>query len=150
MFLDPSHFWFFIGLIILLVELITLSVILLFVALSCMTIGVVLFLNMVDPSDTLTQSIIFFGSIVLWYLALFVPMKKIKMFKLKKGHKNILDQRAEVLVEITRKKPGKVRWSGTKMNAVLSKNNLSSVIKKKAIVRIIAIDGDVLTVTSNP
>jgi membrane protein implicated in regulation of membrane protease activity len=149
MFLDPSYFWIVVGVIILVLELITMSVFLLFIGFAALTLGVLMFFDIITQEQDLLQVIIFFTSVIFWYIVLSFSLKKLKLRKIKNGEKNILDQRAEVISVIGKQKIGKVRWSGTKMKAILSKNNLSQKVEKGSIVRIISVDGDLLTVSNN-
>jgi membrane protein implicated in regulation of membrane protease activity len=147
--IDPAYFWFILGILVLVIEVFTFSVILLFVSFSLITVGGFLFFGFVDYDDKVMQSVVFFASIFFWFIALWVPIKKIKMLQLKKGYKNIIDQKAQVIGVLQKGKIGNVKWSGVSMKATISDDNLSSQIDKGEIVKIISIEGNTLTVTNN-
>ena len=150
MFTDPSYYWFTAGILFLVIEVFTLSVILLFIGLAAITSGAALFFNIVSDDQIIVQLAIFLGSIILWYLALSIPIKKIKALKSKNNYHSILNQKAQTVTVLEKSKIGKVTWSGTRMKAVLSKNNINQKIDKNQPVRIVALEEDnTLVVTDN-
>lgn len=146
--LDPAYFWFICGIIIILLEMVIFSVILLFISLASITLGGFLFFDIVGGEDYVIQAVIFFSSIIIWYLILYIPVKKYKLFKPEKPYKDIVGHRAYVIGELEKGKIGKVKWSGTTMKAMLDDNNKDNKLDNDMVVKIVSIeDNNILKVT---
>ncbi len=147
--LDYLYYWFILGVIVLIVEIFTLSIVLLLTSFSLITVGGFLFFDFISDDNKIIQLVLFCSAILFWLAILWVPLNKIKKLQITKGYKNIIGQKAEVIDSLIIGKVGKVKWSGVLMMATLSKDSIKKEIPQKEYVTIVSIEGNILTVTSD-
>jgi len=117
--------WFIAAIILIGSELIAgFGVLFLFLlGLSALCVGFLTYSNHIDPHNLIAQLIIFLTLFIIFFILLWKPIKKIINQNANNKYQNIVGQKGEVISSaITKKKRGKIRWSGTEVNARLHKD----------------------------
>ncbi len=142
-------FWLVAGALFVLLEAVAVPGIgFLFAGFAAITTGGLIQAGLLSGEQYSFQIAIFLGSIVVWAAILWVPMKKFHHRNKVQSFSNIIGDTAVVYKDgLTKGKPGEVKWSGTIMSAVLSEKSALANIAEGEIVKIEAIEGNVLIVT---
>ena len=122
----------------------------LFVCLSAITIGGLLNLGILEQSSYAEQLSLFLAFVLIWAAILWIPLKNFSFKNKSKGFNNIVGDLVEVQSGIlTKNKIGKVKWSGTIIQARLDFDDKVESVEKGAGVYIKFIDGNVVTVATD-
>jgi membrane protein implicated in regulation of membrane protease activity len=133
--------WFIAAMILIGYELIAgFSLLFLFLlGLAALCVGFATHLGYVDPDSFTSQLIIFLTLFVVFFVLFWKPIKRIINQNANANYSNIVGQKAEVINGPITKKSGKVRWSGTEVNAILTKNDSLENLEAGETVEIIEI-----------
>ncbi len=141
--------WLLVGAVFFVLEAFAISGVgFLFAACGALTLGGLLAFGVLDPALSFWMQIAwFFGTTSLWALVLWKPIKH-WMRGSKHAYSNIIGTRAEVIEEdLEPGVLGKVRWSGTDMQARLVPGAIKEPVRVGAEVWIYETDGTVLLVS---
>lgn len=138
-------FWLVLGGMFILLEALALpGVGFLFAGLGAITVGGLLVFDVVDP-DFINTSTYFFIASAAWAALLWIPLNRYLKLGKDSQFSSIKGQEVEVIEnDIVKPKTGKVKWSGTVMQAKISKD---SKIKKIAVgetATVVASQGSIL------
>lgn len=134
--------WFAITLILIGYELIAgFSVVFLFLlGLAALCVGFSVYLGYVSPDDLVAQLIIFLTLFMVFFALFWKPIRRVINDNANAKYNNIVGQTAEVTgSSLTKDKLGKVRWSGTDVNARLDSNSEKNSVEVGEHVEIIEI-----------
>ncbi|PIR38081.1 MAG: hypothetical protein COV35_07525 [Alphaproteobacteria bacterium CG11_big_fil_rev_8_21_14_0_20_39_49] len=121
----------------------------LFEGLAAITVGGLINFDIINSNSYFEQFAYFFGLIFAWAAVLWYPLKKFRS-ESKGDFKNIVGDSAIVCGKtLDKRKTGKVKWSGTIMNARLFDGDEKESVEKDDEVYVREINGNVLTVTSD-
>jgi len=123
--LESYILWFIAAVILISYELVIgFSAIFLFLlGVSALCVGFLSHAEYIDPNNLSAQFIIFLTLFVMFFILLWKPIRKALYKKSGKTYQNIIGQKAEVIsAKITKKKFGKIKWSGTEVKAKLHKD----------------------------
>ena len=143
------EFWLiFGGALIILEVLLGATIILMFTGLGALTVAGLINYGVIDDKIIIDQFCVFFVSVLLWALILFKPLKGLmNNIKASSLNNNLVGQRAIVASQqITQDKTGVIKWSGTLVNAILSKESQHNHLKENSEVIITEINNNIFTV----
>lgn len=121
----------------------------LFAGLAALTVGGLLQFGVVDGSQYLLQAAIFLGTSFVWAAILWVPLQKFLKKQKNENFSNIVGDVATIYNSpLVKGKVGEVKWSGTIMQAVLSGSANVDKLDEGVLVKIIAVQGNILEVVS--
>lgn len=147
----PHVFWFMAAIVLIGYELIAgfNLLFLFFMGLSAVCLGFMTYYNFIDPNNLTAQLIIFLTLFTAFFIVFWKPIRKILNGKNHKQFQNIVGQHAEVISkDLTKKKIGKIRWSGTEVRAKLHEDSSLDNISKGDAVEIIEIKDNTFIVKS--
>jgi membrane protein implicated in regulation of membrane protease activity len=148
MLLSPSLVWLVIGIVAMLIEILAIipGIGLLFIGLAALSVGILVTTEMGATVGLIGQSVWFFGLTVVYAVLLWKPLKRWRISSAKgETYNNMVGDTAIVIENpLQQGIMGKVRWSGTIMNAKLHENGATAPLD--ATVKIIAVEGNILIV----
>lgn len=126
----PEARWMVFAVVLFLLEVLALPGIgFLFGGLGALTLGGLMAYQVLVPESVTLQIAYFFGFTCLWAAVLWVPFRKWSATRKRGGYNNILGSRALVVERpILPGQQGKVKWSGTVMNAELHKDDVKAEV----------------------
>ena len=140
--------WFILGVVLFIIDLMSLTIVLLFASLAALSVGLAIYLDLISQTDLQPQLITFFASYVFWGVVLYLPLKNLKT-KLKNngGYHDMIGSEASVEKDVASDaKDFQVKWSGTIMQARLDEEYKNTSLKKGELVEIVSVTGAKLKV----
>lgn len=140
--------WLILGVILFIIDLISLTIVLLFASLASLSVGLAIYLDFISQIDLQPQLITFFASYAFWGVVLYQPLRNLKT-KLKHtgGYHDMIGAEALIEKDVDSDiKDFQVKWSGTVMQARLDERYKNTPLKKGDLVEIVSITGAKLKV----
>lgn len=145
--LSTMTIWLFAGVFFLVLEALGLpGAGLLFAGLGALVAGILISMGLIGEADSLMQFIVFFLATGIWAAILWKPLQKFKTGRQEKKFNNIIGDTAVVGKVGLSDEGGRVKWSGTTMNAQLAKEAAGQSLAPGAKVIITDIEGTTLIV----
>jgi membrane protein implicated in regulation of membrane protease activity len=148
MILSPSLVWLIIGIAAMLVEILAIipGIGVLFMGLAALSVSILVATEMGADLSLVGQSAWFFGLTVVFAVVLWKPLKRWRISSAKgETYNNMVGDKAVVVENpLQQGVMGKVRWSGTVMNAKLHQDAVTATVD--ATVEIVAVEGNTLIV----
>ncbi len=119
----------------------------LFAGLGAIITGVVVEFGFISDTDTTMQGAVFLISTSIFAMLLWKKLKAWRVNPNAPQYSNILGTEASVIGSLKPGKKGQVKWSGTTMHARLQEGAVAE-LAEGAIVTVVAVDGNVLTVVA--
>lgn len=140
--------WLLLGVVLLVIDLISLTIVLLFASIAALSVGGAIYLNIISSTDLQPQLITFFTAYALWAIILFKPLKNLRTkLKTNGGYNDMIGSQAIVEKEISdASQEFTVKWSGTIMKAKLDESVKEPNLKQGDVVQIVSVKGALLTV----
>ncbi len=145
--LEPSAAWLLVSMIFLALEAFGASGVgFLFAALGALSAAILVKLGI--ATDFWAQGAWFLGASVVWAVALWKPLKNMHLKRGGQQYSNMIGGEAVVLgAGLHKHQMGKVRWSGTTMEARLDANAAQDFLPENTLVTIREVTGNTLIVT---
>lgn len=148
MLVSPSLVWLIIGIVAMLIEILAIipGIGLLFIGLAALSVSILVTTEMGATIGLIGQCVWFFGLTVAYAVVLWKPLKRWRLSSAKsETYNNMVGDKAVVLENpLQQGVMGKVRWSGTVMNAKLHQDGVTAAVD--ATVEIVAVEGNILIV----
>lgn len=142
-----AYLWMAAGAVLMFLEVMVLPGIgLLFTGLAAICVGIVIQLGMAASENVFVQAAWFFALTAAWAAILWKPMQRFRSGKTE-SYSNMVGESAEVTGGGLHKgRKGKVKWSGTIMNAELAADAGEASLEDGATVEIVKMEGITLIV----
>ena len=148
MLLSPSLVWLIIGIVAMLIEILAIipGIGLLFIGLAALSVSILVATEIGSTVGLIDQCVWFFGLTVVYAVVLWKPLKRWRLSSAKSETYNNMVGDTAIVIESSLQQGimGKVRWSGTIMNAKLHENAATAALD--TTVKIIAVEGNILIV----
>ncbi len=148
MILSPSLVWLIIGIVAMLIEILAIipGIGILFMGLAAFSVSILVATEMGAALSLVGQSAWFFGLTVVYAVVLWKPLKRWRISSAKGETYNNMVGDTAIVIENPLQQGiiGKVRWSGTVMNAKLHQDAVTATVD--ATVEIVAVEGNTLIV----
>jgi membrane protein implicated in regulation of membrane protease activity len=142
-----SQYWLIIGVLLIIADIFSLTIAMLFAGLASLTIGGLVHFDIIAQDNLYAQISLFFGTSFIWGIALWILVKKLKNKIYTNKYNDIIGSDAIVEDEFaTSQRDFNVKWSGTIMKARLETKNKEFKLRKGDRVMIVSIEGILLTV----
>ena len=145
MILSFSLVWLIIGIAAMLIEILAIipGIGILFMGLAALSVSILVSTEMGAGLSLVGQSAWFFGLTVVFAVVLWKPLKRWRISSAKsETYNNMVGDKAVVVENpLQQGVMGKVRWSGTVMNAKLHENITTAALD--ATVEIVAVEGNI-------
>ncbi|MFT6332212.1 MAG: hypothetical protein ACJAW3_000541 [Lentimonas sp.] len=139
--------WLILGVLLLLTEVFSSTVVLLFASLSALVVGGFIYFGVISEDNFNAQLVTFLVACFVWGIALWIPIKKLRKNLYKKKYNDVVGSEAILQEDATYGKNFKVKWSGALMVARIDKNFKESTFKRGDVVQITAVKGTKLTIS---
>jgi membrane protein implicated in regulation of membrane protease activity len=143
-----AQIWFFIGIILIVLEVVFgMTIVLFFASLSAFTLGFLIYLDKLDPANFVAQGILFLVFILIWAALLWKKLKNFYGFKRNNDeYQNIIGQSAVLLNDLHKGKTGSIRWSGTTVKAEIDPNSKHRLLAKDEEVTVIRVQNNIFII----
>jgi membrane protein implicated in regulation of membrane protease activity len=139
--------WLILGVAILVLEIFSTSIILLFVSLAAILVGGLIYFEFILETNLYAQLATFFIACFAWAILLWIPMTKLKKKIYTKKYHDVVGSEAIAQENGQYGRYFKVKWSGVSMQAKIDKKFKDATFTKGDIVKITAVNGNKLTVS---
>jgi membrane protein implicated in regulation of membrane protease activity len=139
--------WLILGVAILILEIFSTSIILLFVSLAAILVGGLIYFDVILETNFYAQLATFLIACFAWAILLWIPMTKLRKKIYTKKYNDVVGSEAVLEEDAKYAKYFKVKWSGVSMQAKIDKKFKDATLKKGDIVKITAVNGNKLTVS---
>ncbi|MFI4983926.1 MAG: NfeD family protein [Rickettsiales bacterium] len=148
MFEHIAQFWFLLGVILIIMEvMLGMTIVLLFAALSAFSVGFLLFIEKIGTMNITSQGALFLTFMLIWAALLWRRLKAFKDLKNPKDeYTNFVGQTATVIHDLHKGTAGSVKWSGTTMNAQIEPTSKHDLFKKGEEVTVVAVKNNTFIV----
>jgi membrane protein implicated in regulation of membrane protease activity len=142
-----DHIWMLLGAALMTAELFLAGFGLLFMGLGAITVGIAINFLFLAANDYTVQFGWFFAATGGWLAILWLPLKKYIRNRTEPEYSNMIGAQAVIIEgDLEKDKLGKVRWSGTIMNARITHTSHKTHYKEGSEVVIKAVEGNTLFV----
>lgn len=120
---------------------------LIFLSLAALSTAIIISSDLILTTHLVAQFVIFALATVIWAVLLWFPIKKLLSRGPKTNYQNIISSKAIVYENpITANQQGKVKWSGTIMNAYLATDSKHKMINVNQEVIIVDLRNNILII----
>ena len=142
--------WSIIGMILMALEIFGVQGIgILFSGFSAITVAFMIYLDPELIDNIGTQLLYFFFYTVAWAMILWIPLNKFIRYSDNGDYNNIINTYATTNKDMTKGEFGEVIWSGTKIRAMIAKDNLDDKISDKTTVKVTAVINGIFYITND-
>lgn len=150
--LSPRYFWLIIAAFFLALEAFgVIGVGMMFGGLAALLVGILIEFGLINEAEIITQMAVWFGITALCAALLYKPMKRWRTTSSSgQQYDNIVGDNAIVTESaITRDMQGKVKWSGTVMNAAIDAHSSVDHFDEGQIVKVSDVKGNLFLICAS-